>query len=222
MRSLLFFLSIFCCVQNLSAQAPAQPVMPQPVTPQPVTKTSAAGSLFDPYGSLADSARDPRASRIDDTLTIVVSDNLSAVASGGTQTSRKSSANHQITAALGILNAASRFANPLSLSGDQELNGSGTTSRGMTLSTTLSVRVVDMTSNGLLVVEGTKDIAVNSEKQTVKVRGLVRPLDISTANTIPSGQVANLQVLVNGKGVVGDAIRRPNFLYRFLLGLLPF
>jgi hypothetical protein len=27
---------------------------------------------------------------------------------------------------------------------------------------------------------------------------------------------------VNGKGVVGDAIRRPFFLYRLLLGILPF
>ena len=29
-------------------------------------------------------------------------------------------------------------------------------------------------------------------------------------------------VRINGKGVVGDAIRRPNFLYRLILGLLPF
>jgi flagellar L-ring protein precursor FlgH len=31
-----------------------------------------------------------------------------------------------------------------------------------------------------------------------------------------------MEIRLNGKGVVGDAIRRPNFLYRFLLGLLPF
>jgi flagellar L-ring protein precursor FlgH len=37
-----------------------------------------------------------------------------------------------------------------------------------------------------------------------------------------STQVANLQIRVNGKGVVGDAIKRPFFLYRLLLGLLPF
>ncbi len=71
-------------------------------------------------------------------------------------------------------------------------------------------------------VEGTKDIAVNSEKQSITVHGLVRPADLTTANTMLSTQVANLQIQVNGKGVVGDAIRRPNFLYRLLLGLLPF
>jgi len=31
-----------------------------------------------------------------------------------------------------------------------------------------------------------------------------------------------MEIQVNGKGVVADAVRRPNFLYRMLLGLLPF
>jgi flagellar L-ring protein FlgH len=180
------------------------------------------GSLFAPAGRLSDAGRDVRASRVDDVVTIVVSDNLSAVASGATASSRKSSANHQISAAFGALSAASRFANPLSIAGDQELNGTGSTSRNMTLSTTVSARVVEVTSNGTLVVEGSKDIGVNSEKQTIKVHGFVRPEDVSSLNTILSTQVAELQVHVNGKGVVGDAIRRPNFLYRLLLGLLPF
>jgi flagellar basal body L-ring protein FlgH len=51
---------------------------------------------------------------------------------------------------------------------------------------------------------------------------MVRPSDLTTANTVLSNQVADLQVQVNGKGVVGDAIRRPHFMYRMLLGLLPF
>jgi flagellar L-ring protein precursor FlgH len=31
-----------------------------------------------------------------------------------------------------------------------------------------------------------------------------------------------MEIRLNGKGIVNDAIRRPNFLYRLLLGLLPF
>ena len=37
-----------------------------------------------------------------------------------------------------------------------------------------------------------------------------------------SDRLGQLEVRVNGKGVVGDAIKRPFFLYRLLLGLLPF
>jgi flagellar L-ring protein FlgH len=180
------------------------------------------GSLYLPNGSLSDATRDLRASRVDDVITIVVSESLSAVASGVTNSSRKSSATNNITALASTLAVPARIASPLGVNGDQELAGSGQTSRAMTLTTVISARVVDVTANGTLVVEGTKDIAVNSEKQSITVRGLVRPNDLTTANTIASTQVANLQIKVNGKGVVGDAIRRPNFLYRLILGLLPF
>ncbi len=51
---------------------------------------------------------------------------------------------------------------------------------------------------------------------------MIRPVDLTTNNIISSNQIANLSLQINGKGVVGDAIRRPHFLYRLLLGLLPF
>jgi len=71
-------------------------------------------------------------------------------------------------------------------------------------------------------VEGNKDIAINSERQQVQVRGVLRWNDLSPGNVVRSDRLAELEIRVNGKGVVGDAIRQPNFLYRLLLGLLPF
>ncbi len=47
-------------------------------------------------------------------------------------------------------------------------------------------------------------------------------MDLSPGNVITSSQLAQMEIRINGKGVVSDAIRRPNFLYRFILGLLPF
>ena len=60
-----------------------------------------------------------------------------------------------------------------------------------------------------------------SRRITVK-RGVVRPADLTATNTVPSERVAQLEVKLDGKGVVKDAIRRPNFLYRLLLGAIPF
>jgi len=186
-------------------------------------QTSASpGSLYMTTGLLSDPTRDLRASQLGDIITIVVSENASAVVSGATNTSRKSSANNQITSLAGNLAPSSQFANLVNLTNAQSLQGQGQTSRTLTLSTTVSARVIQVTPNGTLVVEGTKDIAVNSEKQTVTVSGQVRPADLTTANTVLSTQVANLQVHVTGKGVVNDAIKRPFILYRLLLGLLPF
>jgi flagellar L-ring protein FlgH len=180
------------------------------------------GSLYIATGRLADSVRDVRAGVVDDIVTIVVSESLAAVASGATNSSRKTSAVSNITAAYGILNSAARIANPLNVSGDQELAGTGSTSRNMTLQTTISARVIEVLANGNLVIEATRDIGVNSEKQSITIHGMVRPADLTTNNVVTSTQVADLKVKVNGKGVVGDAIRRPHFLYRLLLGLLPF
>jgi flagellar L-ring protein precursor FlgH len=76
--------------------------------------------------------------------------------------------------------------------------------------------------NGNLIVEGIKDVQANSEKQRITVRGVIRWNDLSPQNMVRSDRIGQMQIEINGKGVVGDAIRRPNILYRILLGILPF
>ena len=142
------------------------------------------GSLFVPGGRLAAPTRDLRASDIGDIVTILVKDNASAVATGATNTSRKSTANSNITALAGPTGA--RLANLLGLNSAQQLQGQGQTSRNMTLTTNISARVIALTPNGDLVVEGTKNVGVNSEKQSIVVRGAIRQSDLTTANTVTS------------------------------------
>jgi flagellar L-ring protein precursor FlgH len=190
------------------------------VTLPAVLLAQSPGSLYTPTGRLADFTRDLRATDVGDIVTIVVNDSASALANGATNTSRKSSVKAGINSIAGISNA--RLQNLLNTANDQELQGTGQTSRNMTITTTISARVIQVTPNGSLLVEGMKDVGVNSEKQSIIVKGLIRPADLTTSNTIASNQVANLSIQVNGKGVVGDAIRRPHFLYRLIMGLLPF
>ncbi|MEO8026424.1 MAG: flagellar basal body L-ring protein FlgH [Bryobacteraceae bacterium] len=180
------------------------------------------GSLFAPNSRMADLGRDLRANQVNDIVSIVVSDSASAVSKGTSNTSRKTSANSSITAAAGVLSAASRLPSLASMSGDQQLQGQGQTTRQTTLTTSLSARVIEVMPNGNLVIEGSKDILVNSERQWILVRGVIRPSDLGPANSIRSEKIAGFEIRINGKGVVGDAIRRPNFLYRLILGLLPF
>jgi flagellar L-ring protein precursor FlgH len=180
------------------------------------------GAIWVSGSRLADAARDVRASQVDDMLTVVVAESASAVVTGATKTSRVSSTKNSISALGGIKSATGALANLANTSGDTELNGQGTTSRTTSLSTTLTARVTHVLPNGGLVVEASKEIQVNSEHQVITVRGVVRPADIDTTNSVQSTRLAQLEVHVNGKGVVGDAIKRPFFLYRLLLGLLPF
>jgi flagellar L-ring protein precursor FlgH len=155
-------------------------------------------------------------------ITVVVVENASAVSSGTTKTSRVSSTKNSITALAGITKATGPWANLAGVNGDTELNGQGTTSRNVVISTTLTARVSAVMPNGAMLVEATKDVEINSERQTIVVRGIVRPADVASDNTVLSNRLGQLEVRLNGKGVVGDAIKRPFFLYRLLLGLLPF
>jgi len=180
------------------------------------------GSLWSSTALFTDLARDLRASRVDDTVTVLVAESASAVSSGDVQSSRTSSAKNNVAALAGVTKAAGPLANLLGVSGDQQLKGAGTTSRQTVLSTTLGTRVIHVLPNGYLVVEGVKEVRVNSEQQMITVRGVVRPADLSPDNVVRSDHIAQLEVSVNGKGVVGDAVRRPFILYRLLLGLLPF
>jgi len=195
------------------ADADARSAAAPPATP---------GAIWQPGSRLADTARDIRASQVDDSLTIVVAEQASAVSTGGTKTSRASAASSSVSALAGIPKATAALPNLLNVGGNQQLDGEGTTSRTTTLSAMLTARVIHVLPNGGLVVEAAKDIQINSERQTITVRGVVRPADIDGSNSVQSSRLAELEVHVNGKGVVGDAVRRPNFLYRFLLGLLPF
>jgi flagellar L-ring protein precursor FlgH len=184
--------------------------------------TTSPGSIYPAGGRLADAMRDLRASRMYDLVNIVVSESSSAVSQGATNTDRKSSANVSIASILGPQKATGTLANLLNDTGETQLQGTGTTSRTSSLTTVITAEVIAVLPNGNLVLQGQKEIQVDSEKQVVTVRGILRPDDLSVLNSVASSQLARLEVHVSGKGVIEDAVRRPNILYRLLLGLLPF
>jgi flagellar L-ring protein precursor FlgH len=183
-------------------------------------ETASSGSLWSPQAPLADLARDRRAFRVDDLVTVLIADRASATSRGVTQASRSSAAKGNIESLWAVRKPG--LSNLARFGGESSLDGQGTTSRETVLLTTLSARVTHVLPNGNLVVEGVKETVVNSERQVVTVRGVVRPIDLDPANQVRSDRLAMLEVRVNGKGVVGDAIRRPMLLYRLLMGLLPF
>lgn len=200
---------------------PLEEMLEHQRSPQSFTPLT-PGSLYTAGGRFADLARDQRAARVGDLVTVVVSDRASALSKGATSSARKADANASVTA----LGGPTRVAGPLSalaqLGSESKLEGAGETSRESALTTTLSAYVKEVMPNGNLLIEGAKDVMVNSERQKVIVRGMIRWADLSPSNRVASDRLAGLEIQIQGKGVVQDAIRRPNILYRILLGILPF
>jgi flagellar L-ring protein precursor FlgH len=226
--------ALFACTLGFSADSKSKKDQKKAPTVSPLDQylksatspssedTPAPGAIWSASSRLDDLAEDLRARRLNDVVTVVVTETINAAATGASTTQRASTASASITSLVGPKSPTGALANLLNQSGNQQLNGTGTTTRTTTLNATLSARIVKVLPGGLLYIEGSKDLQVNSEQQAITVRGVIRATDITTLNTVGSTQIADMEIRLNGKGVVGDAIKRPNVLYRLLLGLLPF
>lgn len=188
---------------------------------EPQTRTS-PGSLYDPVGRFGELVRDLRAAHPGDVVTILVADRASAVSRGSTRLNRQSQARASVSALGGPTTVGGPLSALAGLGGEQRLDSQGETTRESDLRTAIAARVQRVLPDGNLVIEGAKDILVNSERQRVTVRGLVRWNDLNRLNQISSDRVSDLEVRIDGRGVVGDGVRRPGALYRLLLGFLPF
>ncbi len=180
------------------------------------------GSLYVSSAFLAEVSRDPKAAQVGDLVTVQIVEQASALTTGATAQTRSSASNNAITNFLGIPGARSPLTNLLQLGGDSSLQGQGSTSRQTSVSAVLTAHVTHVMPNGNLIIEGGKEIAVNSERQVVWLRGVVRPADLSPENFVASSRIALMDLRVNGRGVVNDAIRRPNLLFRIFQKVLPF
>ncbi len=184
-------------------------------------QTVQPGSVWTPTALFSDLSADLRARRVGDIVTIMVQEKASAVSSGTVKTQRNSSLQSSISAAGGITRAVGPLANLVKAGTNSALAGQGATTRDTTLSATISTVVTQVLPNGGLVVQGTKNVKINSENQVLSLRGIVRAVDLSPVNTVSSDRVAQMDLQVNGKGVVGDSVKRPFILYRLLMDILP-
>jgi len=83
---------------------------------------------------------------------------------------------------------------------EQDFNGEAKQNSGSTVRASIAVVVVDVQPNGNLVVAGARSVTVNDESRTLRISGLVRPLDITPGNTVGSQLVADARISISGEG----------------------
>jgi flagellar L-ring protein precursor FlgH len=64
---------------------------------------------------------------------------------------------------------------------------------------------VDVLPNGNMRVRGEKRVTLNDGDEYIRLSGIVRPIDITTANTIPSSKVADATIMYTGEGSMADS-----------------
>jgi flagellar L-ring protein precursor FlgH len=183
---------------------------------------TAPGSIWADSGRLTRMTTDVRAMRPHDLIQVVVAENLSSSTDGTVKNSRASNANSGISGLLGNLKAGNALQNIITQSSSSALNAQGTSATDSSLSTTFGGQVVEVLPNGMLVVEAARQVEFSQQTQTILLRGLVRPEDISQQNQVLSTAISSLELEVRGKGIINDYTHRQNALVRFLQNLLVF
>jgi flagellar L-ring protein precursor FlgH len=179
------------------------------------------GSLWLDNGRMANLVADYKASRVGDLVTINISQNLSSTNTGNVATNRTLSASSGITALPGHIKT-SGVANLFSPNSTQSLTGKAQATSTTALTTTLTGRVAGLLPSGTLVVEAERQIVMNDQRETVILRGLVRPGDLDATNTVTSNSVGNLEVEVKGKGVISEGVRSPTPVTKWLFRIFGF
>ncbi len=96
----------------------------------------------------------------------------------------------------------------LKSSNHNKLDTSGDTSTQTTITATVAARIIRIFPNGLMELQGYREIMVNGEKQIIHVHGLVRARDIDADNSITSNQLADAKIYVYGEGVLSNKQRQ--------------
>ncbi len=159
-------------------------------------------------GSLFSGEKRPQA--IGDRLKVNISESLQAKQQLATDTSRD---NKLAVKGPGTSGNKSGFLESLlnanaSASGSDSYKGSGKTDLQTSFEAQLAVTVINVLSNGHLVVAGERRTGLNGDAQTLRFSGVVDPRDIRPGNTVSSADVANATLESAGQGDVSDAASR--------------
>ena len=205
--------------------------MTRPVDVVPVRpiQYSQAPSPVQTGGSLFAAARyrpafeDPRARLPGDTLTITITEKVTASQSSSATIDRSGSASGSVTAIPGIVAKELGRDRNFNLGGESgnQFSGKGDNANQNAFSGSITVTVQDVLPNGHLLVAGEKQIGINSNVDVLKFSGTVDPRTILPGNIVASTQVANARIESRGRGAVDEALSI-GWLSRFFLNVFPF
>lgn len=153
---------------------------------------------------------DTRARRPGDIVTVVIVENTGIARSDQRNLKRTSDAGGGLTVngdISGTGKGAARNAKSdltVDVTANRAFQGNSAYNINQTFADTVTCTVVAVQPNGNLVIEGYRQRVITREVRTLRLCGVIRPLDIAFDNTIPSTFVANFQIQYLGRGVETD------------------
>jgi flagellar L-ring protein precursor FlgH len=167
---------------------------------------------------------DRKAARVGDIVTIVVSETAATQSSQSKKTNKDGSLDAGVSSflfpgsRLGTHNGALPST---SLSAGSSFSGGGQVANSQSLSARAAVLVADVLPNGNLAIEGVRVVTFSGETQYIVIHGIIRPDDITSANTIVSTNIADVRIEFISEGSLTDA-QKKSWLLKLADKLRPF
>ena len=213
--TIFFISSLLSCSSHIEDRASVEfePIIPEEIN-SPKIYGSTGGIYSETKGGLF--ATDRRAAAVGDILTVALSEDFTASKSQSATTAKSDSFKVDLP-------------NLLDPAGDQALldsgaetafSGSGSAAQRNSLRGELSVTVMRVFSNGNMEIMGQKKLHLNNGNEYIRLKGIIRPQDISADNKVRSSRIANAQIAYLGAGDIADTGQK-GWLSRALSSISP-
>lgn len=197
-------------------------VVQTPLTARPQSATAMApatnGAIFQ-TATYRPIFEDRRARLIGDTITIVISEKSAAGKNAGSSGSKTGSISAAAPNLFGLFGGLTDNLSA-SASTTNKFEDKGVVTSSNTFTSTLTVTVIDVLSNGNLVVAGEKQVSLDKGAEFIRFSGVVDPSTVSGNNIVSSTSVADARIEYRTNSRI-DAAAVMGMLSRFFLSVVP-
>ncbi len=222
--------SLVSCAGGKASLNPSEGVLTEPIFEDTEKYVPQEGSLWP--GETSDNLlfADTKAKQVGDIVTIQLEEDFQSSNSATTGVSKDSEIAMGVTNVLGMptnfgmtnfMGLGNAFDPSVAAESSRSTNGSGTTTRGGSMTGTLAAIIKEELPNGVFRIEGRRTVTVNNEDQTMVITGMIRRVDVGFDNTISSQRIANANIIYAGEGVISDE-QNVGWLMRFFAWVWPF
>jgi len=215
-----------CSTVTEAVRGPELAPVGYPAALAPITQTNVSVREPGPQSASANSLwrtgaraffNDQRAGRVGDILTVQIDIDDSAKTNNASSSSRTSGSTLGVPNFFGlettlgkILPGAYDPATMIETNSANNNAGSGSVNRQEKINLTIAAVVTGILPNGNMVIQGTQEVRTNAELRQLTVAGIVRPEDISSANTIRHTQIAEARISYGGRGDISRVQKTPS------------
>ncbi len=205
----------------LQSTPPTAVHQPMSVRPEPRSAQAAQpGSIYQSNFSRP-LFEDRRARFVGDVITVNLVEQTAASKKSSANAERNSSMAASISALAKVPLAGALGGLGVTASDASKFGGKGDAAANNAFTGTITTTVIEVLSNGNLLVSGEKQIAINQGNEFIRFSGVVNPVYVTGGNSVQSTQVADARIEYRANGYI-DETETMGWMQRFFVNVLPF